>query len=87
MLEDQTDDRKVHVTRSLVYKEMNAITQEFLATICISNANKKVMVSSKFILLEIISSRNFIDFITTYLNDNHKFRALHNKSEGLVSKL
>ncbi|KAG4067570.1 hypothetical protein HA402_005342 [Bradysia odoriphaga] len=75
------------VTRQLVYKVLDIVVGEFRKTMCRSIPDSKRLTSSKFILLEIITSKFYIEYITTFLNDNHKFRALHNKNDGLVSKL
>ncbi|XP_055625088.1 malate synthase-like [Toxorhynchites rutilus septentrionalis] len=75
------------VTRSLVYAMMDSIIARAYKSWCISIPDRKRLLSSKFILLEIVSSRCHIEFITTYLNDNHKFRTLHNKNDKLESKL
>lgn len=76
-----------NVTRQVVYTEMDLIIQQLMKNLATNNPNRKKLLSSKYLLLEIISSKNFIEYLTTFLNDNHKFRALHNKSDGLTSKL
>lgn len=66
---------------------MNAIVKDLRKSLGCTQSDAKRLLSSKYILLEIISSKIYIEYLTTYLNDNHKFRALHNKSDGLKSKL
>lgn len=75
------------VTRQLVYKTLDNVIGELRKTMCRSIPDMKRLTSAKFILLEIITSKFYIEYITTFLNDNHKFRALHNKNDGLESKL
>lgn len=75
------------MTRKLVYENLDAIVIELSKTMCNSNADIKRLNSAKHILLEIISSHQYIEYLTTFLNDNHKFRALHNKHDGLKNKL
>uniref|UniRef100_U5EYD5 malate synthase n=1 Tax=Corethrella appendiculata TaxID=1370023 RepID=U5EYD5_9DIPT len=75
------------VTRRLVYRLIDDVIGKSYKTWCTSIADRKRLLSSKFILLEIISSRNFVEFITSYLYENHKFKTIHNKNDGLFSKL
>lgn len=86
-IEDYTDQRDQFVTRRLVYKHLDDIITSLRKTLSATTSDTKRLISSKYILLEIISSKSYIEYITTFLNDNHKFRALHNKSDGLESKL
>lgn len=86
-IEDYIDEREKYVTRILVYKHLDEIIAGLRKTLGFTVANSKRLISSKYILLEIISAKNYIEYITTFLNDNHKFRALHNKSDCLESKL
>lgn len=86
-IEDNDNERESIVTRRLIYKHLDEIIAGLRKTLGFTTSDAKRLISSKYILLEIISSKNFIEFITTFLNDNHKFRALHNKSDGLESKL
>lgn len=83
-IEDKPD---VHVTRAMVYTMLEGIIAKAYKTWCTSIPDRKRLLSSKYILLEIISSRSYIEYITTYLSDSHKFRTLHNKNDGLESKL
>ena len=66
---------------------LNDIIEELKRSMARSMADYKRLSASKYMLLEIITSKYYIEYITTYLNDSHKFRSLHNKSEGLESKL
>ncbi|XP_058839582.1 malate synthase-like [Topomyia yanbarensis] len=75
------------VTRPLVYTMLDKVISKAYKSWCVSVPDRKRLLSSKYVLLEIISSREFIEYITTYLNDNHKFRTLHNKNDRLESKL
>lgn len=76
-----------NVTRTLVYQYLDDIMQQMYKTWCYKISDKKRLLSSKYILLDLISSRNYVEYITTFLNDNHKFRTLHNKTDRLQSKL
>lgn len=84
---DGKDVPQREVNFQIVVKLLDKITNEFCKILCKSNHDIKRMSASKFLLHEIILSRDYPEFITTFLNDNHKFRALHNKSEALFSKL
>ncbi|XP_055302057.1 malate synthase-like isoform X3 [Sitodiplosis mosellana] len=86
-IEDSVGEHDKFVTRHLVYKHLDDIIISLRKTLGCTTSDAKRLISSKYILLEIISSRNYIEYITTFLNDNHKFRALHNKNDGLESKL
>lgn len=86
-IEDNSDGREQFVTRRLVYKHLDEIIVDLRRTLGCTTSDTKRLLSSKYILLEIISSKYYIEYITTFLNDNHKFRALHNKNDGLESKL
>lgn len=86
-IEDSTNEHERFVTRRLIYKHLDDIIFGLRKTLGCTTADTKRLLSSKYILLEIISSKNYIEYITTFLNDNHKFRALHNKNDGLESKL
>lgn len=77
----------MRVTRKLIYRFLDEIVFNLRRTLSCTTSDAKRLISSKFILLEIISSKYYIEYLTTFLNDNHKFRALHNKSDGLESKL
>lgn len=83
-IEDKPD---VYVTRVLVYTMLDGIISRAYKSWCTSIPDRKRLLSSKYVLLEIISAREYIEYITTYLNDSHKFRTLHNKNDGLESKL
>ncbi|XP_053687672.1 malate synthase-like [Sabethes cyaneus] len=75
------------VTRALVYAMLENVISKAYKSWCSSIPDRKRLLSSKYVLLEIISAREYIEYITTYLNDNHKFRTLHNKNDKLESKL
>ncbi|XP_053675722.1 malate synthase-like [Anopheles nili] len=81
------DAENTVVTRKLVYQMMDKIVSTAYRAWCITAPDRKRLLSSKFMLLDIISSRNYIEYITTHLNDSHKFRTLHNKNDGLTAKL
>lgn len=66
---------------------MDRIVVDLRKSLGATRTDAKRLLSSKYILLEIITSKTYIEYLTTFLNDNHKFRALHNKSDGLESKL
>lgn len=75
------------VTRRLVYQMLDQTISTAYRAWCITPPDRKRLLSSKYMLLDIISSRNYIEFLTTHLNDSHKFRTLHNKNDGLMAKL
>lgn len=66
---------------------MDGIIVDLRKSLGATRNDAKRLLSAKYILLEIITSKAYIEYLTTFLNDNHKFRALHNKSDGLESKL
>lgn len=81
------DKDNAPVTHKLVYQMLDEIIEELRHTMATSMADCKRLISAKYMLLEIITAKNYIEYITTYLNDCHKFRSLHNKNEGLQAKL
>lgn len=81
------DKGNAPVTHKLVYQMLDEIIEELRHTMATSMADCKRLISAKYMLLEIITAKNYIEYITTYLNDCHKFRSLHNKNEGLQAKL
>lgn len=78
------DDTK-QVNPKLVEKVASNFVTHAHKNLCRSNAERKRMNAAKYMSLELFLSRNPPEFITTYLNDNHKFRTLHNKA--LLSNL
>ncbi|ETN64262.1 malate synthase [Anopheles darlingi] len=81
------DKEGTFVTRRLVYQMLDQTISTAYRAWCITPPDRKRLLSSKYMLLDIISSRNYIEFLTTHLNDSHKFRTLHNKNDGLMAKL
>ncbi|OWR44155.1 Malate synthase [Danaus plexippus plexippus] len=79
------DDPNINVTPKLVEKVASIFASHAHKNLCRSNAERKRLTAAKYMCLEIFLSRNPPEFITSYLNDNHKFRTLHNKS--LLSNL
>lgn len=75
------------VTYELVYRQLDDVIRELRRTLCRSLADNKRLMSAKYMLLEIVTARDFVEYLTTYLSESHKFRALHNKNEGLEAKL
>lgn len=84
---EDSDSEGATVSRELVYKLMDGIIVDLRKSLGATRNDAKRLLSSKYILLEIITSKAYIEYLTTFLNDNHKFRALHNKNDGLESKL
>lgn len=80
-------DNNLTVTYDLVYRQLDDVIRELRSTLSRSQADYKRLLSAKYMLLEIVTTRDFIEYLTTYLSESHKFRALHNKSEGLEAKL
>uniref|UniRef100_A0A182M6P6 Uncharacterized protein n=1 Tax=Anopheles culicifacies TaxID=139723 RepID=A0A182M6P6_9DIPT len=81
------DRENIIVTRTLVYQMMDKIISAAYRAWCITPPDRKRLLSAKYMLLDVISSRDYIEYITTHLNDSHKFRTLHNKNDGLMAKL
>ncbi|XP_041969864.1 malate synthase, glyoxysomal-like [Aricia agestis] len=79
------EDDQRQVTARLVEKIATNFAVYAHKNLCRSNAERKRLNAAKYMSLEIFLSRNPPEFITTYLNDNHKFRTLHNKA--LLSNL
>ncbi|XP_038219006.1 malate synthase-like [Zerene cesonia] len=79
------DDLKHHVTVKLIDKTASNFATHAHKNLCRSNAERKRLTASKYMSMELFLFRNPPEFITSYLNDNHKFRTLHNKS--LLSNL
>ncbi|CAH1634817.1 unnamed protein product [Spodoptera littoralis] len=79
------DDPKVHVTAKLVEKTAASFAAHAHKNLCRSNAERKRLTAARYMCMELFLSRNPPEFITSYLNDNHKFRTLHNKA--LLSNL
>lgn len=74
------------VTRKLVHTELDAIIKGKLNLVENLGYSKRLS-AAKYLLLEIVTAREPPEYITTFLNDLHKFNALHNKIDGLQSKL
>ncbi|XP_063831953.1 malate synthase-like [Ostrinia nubilalis] len=79
------DDPKQHVTAKLVEKAAANFSTYAHKNFCRSNAERKRLTAARYMSMELFLSRNPPEFITSYLNDNHKFRTLHNKA--LLSNL
>ncbi|XP_013191420.1 malate synthase [Amyelois transitella] len=74
-----------HVTPALVEKTAASFAAHAHKNLCRSNAERKRLTAAKYMSMELFLMRNPPEFITSYLNDNHKFRTLHNKA--LLSNL
>ncbi|KPJ18853.1 Malate synthase, glyoxysomal [Papilio machaon] len=79
------DDSNQQVTPNLIEKTATSFAAHARKNLCRSSAERKRLTAAKYMSLEIFYSRNPPEFITSYLNDNHKFRTLHNKE--LLSNL
>ncbi|XP_049878397.1 malate synthase-like [Pectinophora gossypiella] len=79
------DDPTQHVTAKLVEKTVASFAAHAHKNLCRSNAERKRLTAARYMSTELFLSRNPPEFITSYLNDNHKFRTLHNKA--LLSNL
>ncbi|XP_026736470.1 uncharacterized protein LOC113500024 [Trichoplusia ni] len=79
------DDPKQHVTQKLVEKAASGFAAHAHKNLCRSNAERKRLTAARYMSMELFLTRNPPEFITSYLNDNHKFRTLHNKA--LLSNL
>ncbi|CAK1589119.1 unnamed protein product [Parnassius mnemosyne] len=79
------DDPQQRVTPRLVEKNATNFASHAHKNLCRSNAERKRLTAAKYMSLELFFTRHPPEFITTYLNDNHKFRTLHNKA--LLSNL
>ncbi|KAM3966088.1 uncharacterized protein ACR2FA_012959 [Aphomia sociella] len=74
------DDPKQCVTVQLVEKTASNFANHAHKNFCRSNAERKRLTAAKYMSIELFLARNPPEFITSYLNDNHKFRTLHNKA-------
>ncbi|XP_047027537.1 malate synthase, glyoxysomal-like isoform X1 [Helicoverpa zea] len=74
------DDPEVHVTARLIEKKAASFATHAHKNLCRSNAERKRLTAARYMSMELFLCRNPPEFITTYLNDNHKFRTLHNKA-------
>ncbi|XP_013149037.1 PREDICTED: malate synthase 2, glyoxysomal-like [Papilio polytes] len=79
------DDPNQKVTPNLIETTASSFSAHARKYLCRSSAERKRLNAAKYMSLEIFYSRNPPEFITSYLNDNHKFRTLHNKE--LLSNL
>ncbi|KAI8440984.1 hypothetical protein MSG28_009262 [Choristoneura fumiferana] len=79
------DDPKKQVTAKLVEKAAASFSAHAHKNLCRSNAERKRLTAARYMSIELFLARNPPEFITSYLNDNHKFRTLHNKA--LLSNL
>ncbi|XP_026496120.2 uncharacterized protein LOC113400684 [Vanessa tameamea] len=79
------EDSNKQVTLKLVEKVASNFAAHAHKNLCRSNAERKRLTAAMYMSLELFLCRNPPEFITSYLNDNHKFRTLHNKS--LLSNL
>lgn len=80
-------ETKQKTTLTFLIIELEAIAQKYLKNLCATIADRKRLLSSKYILLEIITMKHAPEYLTTFLNDNHKFRAIHNKNDRPFAKL
>ncbi|CAH0719107.1 unnamed protein product, partial [Brenthis ino] len=74
------EDEPKKVTATLIETVASNFATHAHKNLCRSNAERKRLNAAKYMSLELFLSRNPPEFITTYLNDNHKFRTLHNKA-------
>ncbi|GBP40887.1 Malate synthase [Eumeta japonica] len=74
------DDPKQCVTIKLVEKTVTNFCAHAFKNLCRSNAERKRLTAARYMATEVFLAREPPEFITTYLNDNHKFRTLHNKA-------
>ncbi|KAJ0172668.1 hypothetical protein K1T71_011807 [Dendrolimus kikuchii] len=81
-LEDEPTQK---VTAQLVEQTASNFSAHAHKNLCRSNAERKRLTAARYMSLELFVARNPPEFITSYLNDNHKFRTLHNKA--LLSNL
>lgn len=79
------DDPTLRVTAQLVEKKAVNFVAHAHKNLCRSNAERKRLTAAKYMSIELFLARDPPEFITSYLNDNHKFRTLHNKA--LLSNL
>lgn len=73
------------VTSRLVEDRASDFVGRAHRRLCRSGAERKRLTAARYMSLELVLSRDPPEFITSYLNDNHKFRTLHNKA--LLSSL
>lgn len=73
-------DPNMYVTPKLVEKKASHFASHAHKNLCRSNAERKRLTAAKYMSVELFFMRNPPEFITSYLNDNHKYRTLHNKA-------
>ncbi|CAH2055811.1 unnamed protein product, partial [Iphiclides podalirius] len=74
------DDPEQVVTPNLVEKVASQFASRAHRNLCRSAAERKRLTAARYMSLELFYTRKPPEFITSYLNDNHKFRTLHNKA-------
>lgn len=74
------DDPTQRVSIKLVEKAATSFAAHAHKHLCRSSAERKRLTAAKYMCIELFLSRHPPEFITSYLNDNHKFRTLHNKA-------
>lgn len=79
------DDATKRVTAQLIERTASTFAAHAHKNLCRSNAERKRLTAARYMCMELFLTRNPPEFITSYLNDNHKFRTLHNKA--LMSNL
>ncbi|CAH0397154.1 unnamed protein product [Chilo suppressalis] len=79
------DDPIERVTAKLVEKISSNFASHAHSQLCRSSGERKRLTAARYMCTELFLARTPPDFITTYLNDGHKFRTLHNKA--LLSNL
>ncbi|XP_026331951.1 uncharacterized protein LOC113239246 isoform X2 [Hyposmocoma kahamanoa] len=79
------DDPTQRVTAKLIEKTVASFIAHAHKNLCRSNAERKRLTAARYMIMELFLARNPPEFLTSYLNDSHKFRTLHNKA--LLSNL
>lgn len=74
------EDTKKPIVYSVIDKIIEDFANKASKTLCRSSSERKRLSAAKHMCKEIFISMNPPDFITTHLNDTHKFRTIHNKA-------
>ncbi|XP_077290780.1 uncharacterized protein LOC143914439 [Arctopsyche grandis] len=83
------EDTNKPITYILIDKLIEDFVSRASKTLCRSSNERKRLSAAKYMCKEIFISMYPPDFITTHLNDSHKFRTIHNKTllNGIRSNL
>lgn len=75
------------VEPQLIFSELKKIVKKNMNLLCKTKADRKRLKFAQHILIEIVTSKFPIEFITTYLNDNHIFQEFQVGSKMIKPRL